>query len=77
MELFPYVCTTGVYTIKICLMNPLVKYLRRCGDLPVLEASFYEQFNFHIKNAYLGLSRRRSTAMKETVTLIKSKRCSK
>lgn len=51
-----------------------MKNMRRFGDIFVSDASFYEQFNFHIERTYRRSPRRRETRMQEAVLLMERQR---
>lgn len=53
------------------LLNHLVEYVRRLGDISVLDSSVPEEFNAHTNMSYRGLSRGRATRIQESITLMK------
>lgn len=63
VELFYSACTSRVYTMKVHVLNHLLKDVRRYVDILFLSASGYEQYEVHIKKAFRGSSRRQSTGM--------------
>lgn len=69
-KFFCSVLTSKFYAMKLHLLYHLLNEARRPADIFPMNASVYEQFNVHIRNAYRGLSRRRGARMQETVCLI-------
>ena len=57
----------GLFTLKFHLLDHLVEDLRNFGSLDVLSASPYEYYNAVFKRHYRETSKRRATAMEETV----------
>ena len=66
-EVFSPIVQRGLYTLKFHLLDHLVTDLERYTSLDFLDASPYEYYNTHIKKAYRLGSKRKSTALQETV----------
>lgn len=62
----PYV-EKGMYTLKFHLLDHLVPDLKRYGSLDVLDGGPYEYFNTVVKLHYRLTSKRKSSALEETV----------
>ena len=62
----PYV-DTGLFTLKFHLLDHLVEDLSKFTSLDFLSAGPYEYYNTKIKQSYRKTSKRRATAMEETV----------
>lgn len=58
VEVFSSLFTSAVYTMKLHLLDYLMKDMRNFGDISFLDASFYEKFDNHISNAYARSSKR-------------------
>lgn len=71
VEMFSSVCEPEVYTMSCHLQHPMVDVVKRFGTIAVLDASFYELFNLHIKNAYRGFVRVQGRCMQKTFSLLK------
>lgn len=69
VESLPTLCMLGVYTTRFHLLQQLVQDARRFGDISFRDAPAYEQFQLNIKRADRWSSKRRATAMQETVML--------
>ena len=67
VQLFePYV-DTGLFTLKFHLLDHLVEDLSKFTSLDFLNAGPYEYYNTKIKQSYRKTSKRKATAMDETV----------
>ena len=62
----PYV-DNGLFTLKFHLLDHLVEDLSKFASLDFLSAGPYEYYNTKIKKSYRKTSKRRATAMEETV----------
>lgn len=60
-------CTTGLHTLKFHLLDHLAEDLGRFGSLSILSASQYEYAHTIFKRHYLRTSRRRHSALDETI----------
>lgn len=60
-----FVRMSEVCPMKISLLNHSVEYVRRPGNIIVLDSSAYEVFNVHIKSAYRRSFRRRAARLRE------------
>lgn len=68
--MFSLVCTSGLYTMKLYMLHHLLEDVSSFGNMSVLEAAVYKQFDVHIKRAYQGSSRRCATDMENTEMLM-------
>lgn len=70
VEFFSSASSSGVYTMNFHFLDHLVQNIKTLGDINILYGSVYEQFNDHIKKAYQGPFRRRSTRRQKPVMLM-------
>lgn len=71
MELFSSESTSRVYMMNFHILDSWAENFRGFQDTVVLDTSFLEQFEVHIKKSYRGSSRRQETRMQETVMFMK------
>lgn len=53
--------------MKSHFLDNVVGYVRKFGDISVMDASGHEQLDVHLKGAYKGPSKKRATRVQMTV----------
>lgn len=63
-------CGSGLYMLKLHLLDHVVEVLERYGSLEMLHGSPFERFNVHIKHGYRRTSQRRMCGIMKTFVVM-------